>query len=712
MRRTTTTLNQLPDRRPTEIIDATMILDGASGIIPDDATEAMPPLDNPGFAEHFDFICHFASGGVGAIGKARDRMLDRVVAVKSLKPEYRDDPEVVASFLRECRLNARLEHPSIVPIYDLGRNRDGVWSAAMKFIDGASLKEFLATTRRNYDKKKRVKPFQEQRALITRLEYFIHICEVIEYIHSMNIVHGDLKPDNIMLGRFGELYVMDWGCARQQGSRPRRLSGTPDYLPPEFLTAGVVTFDNDLYALGMILFELVTLLHGRNRISRAGEPTEPDAASCPIAPVSAYRHYLPGLAIDRRLKAIIYKAVHPDPKQRYGSVAELASDVRHFIYHEEVSAAPDGPIRQSARFLLRHRITAITGGILFVLLLVLGWTYTAYRAELRDRERDIESMRQLRLQSYTDIIFGMVTRNLLEDQTLLLLFADNLLENTLLQPPPETCLYADSAYRDAATAPEGMITTPLYPHPVNFSTLVFLGDKPDGAPRVSAEDFIRICRKILQYEPGRRTINPQRSNSNPMLSSDNPIQRLIAIWRNGAIFSYPGTYEDPANAAYAKRFFPPTNTPAIAWSIPYAGVTGKHRMLAGYPLFDEEHRFLGEARLEFRLEVILEPLLRANAKDPVHRLYFIAADGTVLTAEDRQLRILPEREASPEKMDAATLKAAARQLRNQHMEQFIIEKGDRRYHVSGNLFKLLDAMLIQMIDVKAMKHHEHVDLSL
>ena len=703
---TTTTLNEFPENRPDNDQQVTIILPGFPGGDMEMDPEP-PPLDYSDFSDHFDFLCHFAAGGVGRIGKARDRVLNRIVAVKSLKETYCRDPELVSSFLRECRLNARLDHPAIVPIYALGRDRDGIWNAAMKFINGTSLKEFLNTARQNYDRRKRVKPHREHRALIARLEYFVRICEVIEYIHSLNIVHGDLKPDNILMGRFGELYVMDWGCARPEGSRPKRLSGTPDYLPPEFLSRKIVSKQNDIHALGMILFELVTLLHGQGRpVDAAATFDEPGGAGCPGGKAGGGRHYLPYLKIDRRLKAIVRKAVHPDAGQRYQKVGELLADVRHFLYHEEVGAAPDGVFRKSGRFLLRHRILATAVGILLVVLPILGWTYTAYRAARTDRERHEQTVSRLRLQLYTDIVYSMVATNLLHEQTRLLLFADNLLEHMEFPLPPVSPEYDNAAYRSAATAPKGMEPTPRYLRPVNCATMVRLGPPPSDTPGVAAGEFIRICRKILQYEPGERSVNPRSSNAQRLLTDDNSIQRLIAVWRNGTIFSYPGGYEDPDSATYRKRFFPPEARAVMEWSNPYVGLTGTPRLLARYPLFDPEHRFLGEARLEFRLEKILKPLLEAKAEDPTHEFYFITADGTVLTADDRRI-ILAETGGDSHGISTATVRNVVKILEANNMEQTVMTAGGHCYYVSGRKAKLLDATLVQMVEAKTVEQHRH-----
>lgn len=196
-------------------IEATILLarNSNKGTAPEAEAELSPELSSDcGFARRFQFICAFAEGGLGRIGKARDVSFGRVVAVKALKDEFQDDATAIKAFINECQLNAQLDHPSIVPIYAIGRNGHGHWEAAMKFITGSSFKEFIAECRKTYLEKK-FSAAQEHHALRSRLEYFLKICEVIEYCHSLKIVHGDLKPENILIGRFGELYVMEIGRA-------------------------------------------------------------------------------------------------------------------------------------------------------------------------------------------------------------------------------------------------------------------------------------------------------------------------------------------------------------------------------------------------------------------------------------------------------------------------------------------------------------------
>ena len=197
-------------------------------------------------------------GGMGDVIAARDERIGRDVAIKRMRKTTSGD-ETIARFLREARIQARLDHPAIVPVYELGHDAAGLPYFAMKRLAGVTLHERLA----------------ERGPVQPLLRAFADICLAIEFAHTRNVVHRDLKPSNVMLGSFGEVYVLDWGLARvltDNEKRPSRddltgpeggtlagaLLGTPGYMPPEQITdAAQVDGSADVYALGAILFEIL-----------------------------------------------------------------------------------------------------------------------------------------------------------------------------------------------------------------------------------------------------------------------------------------------------------------------------------------------------------------------------------------------------------------------------------------------------------------------
>jgi serine/threonine-protein kinase len=211
-------------------------------------------------------------GGMGAVFKGRDRELDRDLAIKVLLEEHQDNPDVVQRFLEEPRIGGRLQHPGVVPVYDLGQLSDGRPFFIMKLVEGRTLAKLLA---------ERTDPVHE---LPRFLKIFEQICQTLAYAHSKGVIHRDLKPRNIMIGAFGEVQVMDWGfakvlrkeqasalaagsgesTARDEGtvslSWTGQVMGTPAYMPPEQARGEVNQLDErcDVFALGAMLCVLLT----------------------------------------------------------------------------------------------------------------------------------------------------------------------------------------------------------------------------------------------------------------------------------------------------------------------------------------------------------------------------------------------------------------------------------------------------------------------
>ena len=698
------------DTLNTHELDATLVLTGRHHTDNDVMSKLeQEQINAPDFASRFQFICHYAAGGVGVVSKAKDVVFDRVVAVKTLNDTLKDDPRAIASFLYESRLNANLDHPSIVPVYALGKGKDGKWECVTKFIHGTSLNAFIDKIREKYDSKT-ISNLQEHHALVSRLEYFLKICEAVEYCHSMKIVHGDLKPDNILMGKFGEVYLMDWGCAKETGTKPDQISGTPNYLPPEYLREKVVTPRIDIFALGMILFEMTTLRRGKQVCSGK----QSDDCTCRVVfDLKNYVHYQTKLKISPRIKAVIGKAVSPDPAERYQTVSELSADIRHFIYDEEVSAAPDNLLQKLFRTIYRNRMKTvlITGGIFLILCGGLFSSY--YRANRAEQRHSTDTMRRLTLQAYTDYLATSLEKRFLTTQAQLLLFADNLLEDTLENNPRTSRFYDSSLYRNPGTSPPGMIRSSYYPNPINLSHMVRTipeNQKKPGMKLRDPKEYVYICNKILRYDLFSHNTNDSRDIHNELLSRENRIQRLYIKWADGTRYSYPGTYEDPSSAAYKHRWDQEINfgtNRKIFWSNPYRGATGTHRIACRYPLFTPQNQFLGLAGIETKLEKMLEPVIRANQTDPIHKLYLLTRQGSALRITGGKIELIDKNSRSADAPALSRLHELLAKLKANNMRQIEDVIRNEPYYISGIYIPTLEAVLLQMISVSAMEQHNH-----
>ncbi|MBR6240024.1 MAG: serine/threonine protein kinase, partial [Lentisphaeria bacterium] len=208
----------------------------------------------------------FAEGGQGIIREGEDLTLRRLVAIKTLKAQP-DDSFTRGQFLQEARVTAQLSHPAIVPIYSLNTDDQNGLHLVMKLIDGKTLKSYLEQLDHQY-RTSGIAQFDEHKSLMYRLEIFLRVCDALEYANSRNIMHCDLKPENILIGEFHETYIMDWGIARliqepgydpEKWVRPSTISGTPRFLSPEAIHGEHTDQRADIYALGLILFEITTL---------------------------------------------------------------------------------------------------------------------------------------------------------------------------------------------------------------------------------------------------------------------------------------------------------------------------------------------------------------------------------------------------------------------------------------------------------------------
>ncbi|MCA9540383.1 MAG: SUMF1/EgtB/PvdO family nonheme iron enzyme, partial [Myxococcales bacterium] len=310
----------------------------------DSPDEGLPDLPEP--ADRYAIGDEIGRGGMGLILEARDLALDRPVALKLLHDADQKDPALRLRFMDEARVTGQLQHPGVPPVYDLGRLGDGRLFFAMKRIEGRTLRDVIEDLR-------------EQDAETTRLfgrvrllTLFAQICRAMAYAHSRGVMHRDLKPDNVMLGEFGEVTVMDWGLAKPIGgdvtgdepiatareteSRFQTLSGevtgTPQYMAPE-QAAGrndKVGAHSDIYSLGALLYELLTLeppFDGPSlRVVRSavlGDQVVPPSRRAPDRDIP--------FAVEQ----LCLQCLSKDPGHRPRSAAAVADQIERFLEGEQ-----------------------------------------------------------------------------------------------------------------------------------------------------------------------------------------------------------------------------------------------------------------------------------------------------------------------------------------------------------------------------------------
>ncbi|HSU42309.1 MAG TPA: serine/threonine-protein kinase [Polyangiaceae bacterium] len=279
---------------------------------------------------HLKLYPELGRGGMGRIHPATDRNLLRHVALKRLAKELVTEAFYRDGFVAEAQITGQLEHPNIVPVHELALDEHGVPYFTMKLVQGQGFHQWLREPGRP--------PGTTQR-LEEGLEIFLKVCDAIAYAHHRGVIHRDLKPDNIIVAGFGQVYVMDWGLARLTRTRPASGSnaqmeapgpvGTPAYMSPEQARGNPREMDerSDVFGLGAILYEIVC----------GFTPFGPEIDADRIIELSRAGRVIPieqqarGVGISKRLRNIVMKAVQPRPTDRYQSVAELRDDVRSFL---------------------------------------------------------------------------------------------------------------------------------------------------------------------------------------------------------------------------------------------------------------------------------------------------------------------------------------------------------------------------------------------
>lgn len=353
----------------------------------------------------FRILRLYARGGLGEVFIAQDGEVQREVAIKQIKNKYADDRESRERFLREAAITGGLEHPGIVPVYGLGTYADGRPFYAMRFIRGdslqAAIERFHGYRQKGQEAKDQNQASANSHAGVRRREAdgrprrsdrldletpgrmlelrellgrFLDVCQAIAYAHSRGVLHRDLKPGNIMLGKYGETLVVDWGLAKATGTSDKPCSldtlgplflptvgdsshtqmgstiGTPAYMSPEQAAGRLDLLGkaSDVYSLGATLYCILTgqapqtsrdLDEVLDRVKRGDFPKP-----------SEIKRDMP-----KPLEAICLKALSREADERYCDADDLAADIKRYLADEAILALPEGPLARLQRFGRRHR---------------------------------------------------------------------------------------------------------------------------------------------------------------------------------------------------------------------------------------------------------------------------------------------------------------------------------------------------------------------
>ncbi|MDP6410801.1 MAG: serine/threonine-protein kinase [Planctomycetota bacterium] len=316
---------------------------------PEELSELLP---------EFEVESLIGRGGMGAVYRARQKSLERVVAIKVLTTPPDSDGGFAERFQREAQAMASLSHPGIVSVYDFGRAGD-LWYIAMELVEGTDLRRVIDT-----------------RAVTPReaLSIVSQVCATLQYAHDQGVVHRDIKPGNVLLDHDGQVKISDFGLAKLAGARPSatltratQVMGTPHYMAPEQVETPLdVDHRADLYSVGVVLYELLT---GELPIGNFSLPSQ-------------------RVQVDVRLDDVVLRAMQKDPPRRYQSATEVRTDVDDVVAHPGSPRTVAGPARRSRAAVIGWSVAACFA--LTTMLIPLGLIFGVVarpevaRVEMRD----------------------------------------------------------------------------------------------------------------------------------------------------------------------------------------------------------------------------------------------------------------------------------------------------------------------------------------
>lgn len=366
-------------------------LRGLYGGASDAALETIADL--PRGADRYTQLREIARGGMSVVWEVSDTSLQRTLAMKIAGAGAGDAQRL----LEEAQIVARLDHPGVVPVYEIGVDARGAAFLTMRRIDGRPLSALLEDHRAG------------RAPLVAVLEVLLKVCDTLAFAHRRGVAHCDVKPANVMVGDFGAAYLVDWGLAvvlDDDGSRVRReVAGTPSYMAPECAAGGSVGAAADVYSVGAMLYELLAA-----RPPYAGEDAPGEMADLlehiaehPPAPVRRWSAGAPS-----ELVAICELAMQREVAARYPSAEVLAADLRAFLEGRVVQAHRTGLGPELRAWVRRNPAFAAVIGVGATTLLLASLLFVSALEEERDRARELQELAEQRLVEITE--FALLER--------------------------------------------------------------------------------------------------------------------------------------------------------------------------------------------------------------------------------------------------------------------------------------------------------------
>jgi eukaryotic-like serine/threonine-protein kinase len=600
-------------------------------------------------------------GGMGEVKLARDTQLLRRVAVKKLRKDA-TNPATLSYFLREAQITAQLDHPNIVPLYTVKQpdDSDPNVSFVMKLVRGQTLSDVIRSARDIYkaDAKATLPP---ELNLETRLGYFLKACEGVIYAHRKEVIHRDLKPSNIMVGDFGEVYVMDWGIAKLVreipetlygiqrvaasksdlyigGTRAGNVVGTPGYISPEQVRGlPEVGPASDQFSLGLILYELTTL-----KPARPGN-LEKKLSWAEDGQCNRLAHLLPEKKIPAELRAIIRKATAFEESDRYPTVAALADEVRRFLRGDEVSVLPDNLFRKTWRWMNHHRQIAAILLLSFLLITSVLTIGTLVREKAAMRTGRIREKKLTHLLTKVATQAHFIDSRFLRLENLLINLANHAAYLIGHAPPNDERLYWQEDFLAPGQGPPDLAESSLYGREVSIDYPVAV-----PAPGVDRETIRPLMRRLAPLRHHfRKTFLDSRGSFAPLREEE--VRRLMTIhglpvsWafiglEAGVMYSYPGkgSYAPDYDPRLRPWYALGARKSAVYWGNPYIDIQGLGRVLpCATSIYDADGNFVGVVGMDVTYDTIIEQSLTRRGAVGIVESYLLDDKGRIVVRSGR-----------------------------------------------------------------------------
>ncbi len=618
--------------------------------------DAIRPLEG-----RFALGSKLGKGGMGEVFAARDGMLNREVAVKVLSGEASAG---MARFVREAQVTAQLSHPNVVPVYGLEETDQGSPALTMKLIRGDTFAEYIDQCSSvlgtpDYD--------HERHGINGRIENFLRVCDAISYSHARGVIHRDLKPDNMMIGAYGEVYVMDWGIARLMdepdetndecsveefearlesadisfGSEEMKtqmgaIMGTPKYMPPEQADGKGVGPQSDQFSLGMVLFEMLTFSAPReiNSMTELREKVRSGARD-------SFFDAKQSKPIPLALQAIVNRATSPDPADRYPSVEELSDDLRRYVHGEEVHARPDNLVRSLWRRVQRHPMAAMSALLITLATAMAISTVSLYRG------LEAERMASVRGQTLADLV-ATVNKRVHEFDTLLFK-VEGLLEGVATSsreqlehaaPKPCEIFQTDDIKKDSEYLER-------YQQRVSFDNFVVV-IPPDLELDATQTQLFQlgglkyVLRDAMFRSAGIDGNKLEKDEADTILRKGTPVHWAYTALANGVLINYPGNETYPAEYDSRPR---PWFVSAVrqnygaVWGDIYPDGTGSGFLMPCNQAFhDRSGKFLGVAGLDLSMDTVIDELDMPEVAGVKETWVMDSSGKVVLSSEEKGLK--------------------------------------------------------------------------